>query len=148
MKRWLCIVVLIGSGLASAQAQNVYAGLGLGLLADSGLSVGVQAGGAVSERFGVRGVLKSDFDILLVSAEGFYTPSPADAVWQGYVGGGLTVTWLPLFDGSETYLVPLPTLTGGYVYRTGGLGLFGELRLLVFIPFPAPELRTGLNVYF
>ena len=119
-------------------------------LADEGTpTLGVQFGGNLLGRLELRAVLESDFSNLLVSAEGFYRPSPADALGQPYVGGGVTATGVPSeSEPTETTVALLPTLTGGYSYRFGVLGVFGELRLLVFTPLPTPELRAGVNIYF
>ena len=125
-------------------------GVAASTLADEGTpTLGVQFGGNLLGRLELRGVLESDFSNLLVSAEGFYRLSPADALGQPYVGGGVTATGVPSeSEPTETTVALLPTLTGGYSYRFGALGVFGELRLLVFTPLPTPELRAGVNVYF
>lgn len=130
---------------------QTYVGIAASTIADEGTpTLGVQFGVGVLERLGVRGVLESNFSNLLVSAEGLYHLSPTDALGQPYVGGGVTATGLTsVASGTPvTTIVTLPTLTGGYAYRFGVLSVFGELRLLVFLPFPTPELRAGVNVYF
>lgn len=142
------VALVVGLFFSMGRAQQLYGGLGSGLVADGGPTVGVQAGGAVSEQFGVRALAETNFDLTILSAEGFYTPNSPLSTWQGYYGGGVSATWLSSFPSNARTLVFLPTLTGGVVYRTGEVGFFGEVRLLIYFPFPAPELRAGVNYYF
>jgi hypothetical protein len=136
----LFVVTLLGS----AQAEGWFIGVSGAFLTDFNFvapGVGLQVGGEVSESVAIRATLDSYFGtVFAIGTDVLYLynlPDTPDATV--YAGGGLDYVVL-----SGLGALPLAHGTVGLEYRTGSVGVFGELRLYIYVP----NLRAGVNIHF
>ena len=139
----LFVVTLLGR----AQAESWFIGVSGAFLTDFNFvapGVGLQVGGEVSESVAIRGTFDSYFSdfgtVFTIGTDVLYLynlPDTPDATV--YAGGGLDYVVL-----SGLGALPLAHGTVGLEYRTGSVGVFGELRLYIYVP----NLRAGVNIHF
>jgi len=135
--------------LPSASAQAFYAGGGLALttFADEETPFVHAQAGAVQGSLDMRVTFTTNAALSgryasYVGVDLLYTFPFLDDAARGYLGGGGGV--VRAFSGGR---FALSSVLGGE-YRTGRLGVFAEAGALILLPFPFPQARAGVNVYF
>ena len=143
MKRIL-LLLLMTSSLAFAQEPRGYVGFGLSLVLPF-----VQAGVAVGDGLEVRGAVESIIFVTRVQADLLYR-IPGEEDWTFYVGGGgdYLIGAIPLFEPADALALHA---TAGAEYRTGAIGLFGEVQPSVVVAGGEGFglfVRAGVNFTF
>ena len=146
-KRLLCVFLVLG--LSVVQAQQFYLGAG-----------GAPTTWADAETPFLHlqaGVIQDGLEMRL----GFTTNLAFGGAYASYAGADLLGTF-PLFEGAARgyaggglgfssafarSTLALEAVLGGE-YRTGPVALFADIGALVFLPFPFPQARAGVNIYF
>ncbi|CAA9583911.1 MAG: hypothetical protein AVDCRST_MAG86-3491 [uncultured Truepera sp.] len=150
-KAWLLSVLAV-LGLGVAQAQESYFGVGASVLTNftdgAAPLLNLQFGGPVADTLELRGTVDTLLFLSNLGADLLYAFDVSPEV-EGYAGGGVDFAYIfipGLAAGSAFALHG----TAGLEYRTGAVGLYGEVQPygLLSAPILALKARVGINFYF